>query len=292
MRIVSAKFGAFLAVGIAVLTAACSNTSTSPSATPTPTPLPPTHLYVSDQAGTVYVYALPLTLASTPAVTVTGQGCECGMTISQNKLYVGPFVFQLPLTNASVHIATLTTTSSPVADASDASGTIYIAENMSATCCVDVYQGGATTPTFTLSGVSVKTPFGATVDSGGNLFVANSGSIGYFTAPVHSGEVGITFGRDSFNEGLATDAAINLYVADGNGPGTMDYYHPPYTGATTPGAPVTFSSTLEQMGIASDGTMYIAAESPNQLFVLTAPYTSVALAVPVSYVAYGIAIGP
>jgi hypothetical protein len=292
MRIANAKFGAFLAVGVAVFTAACSNTSTSPSPTPTPTLLPPTHLYVSDQAGSIYVYALPLTLTSTPVVTVTGQACECGMTISQNKLYVGPFVFQLPLTNTSVHIATLTTTSNPIADASDASGTIYIAEDMSATCCVDVYQGGATTPTFTLSGASVNDPFGATIDSGGNLFIANNGSIGYFTTPIHSGQVGITFGRNSFNEGLATDSSINLYVADGNGTGTMDYYHPPYTGATTPGAPVTLGGTLEQMGIASDGTMYVAVESPNQLYVMTTPYTSIGLAVPASYIPYGIAIGP
>ena len=275
-----------------MLTAACSNTSTSPSPTPTPTPLPPTHLYVSDFTGNLYVYTLPLTASSTPTVTLAGQGALAGIAISQNKLYNGPFVFQLPLTSSSVKTATLTTTSSVVSDAADASGTIYLAENMNSTCCIDVYQGGATSPTFTLSGASVDAPFGVAVDSGGNLFSANVGSIGYFTAPVHSGQVGIIFGRDAFNEGLVTDASINLYVADGNGTGTIDYYHPPYTIASAPGTPVTIGGKLWQMAIGPDGTMYIASQTPNQLDVLTSPYTSIALAVPTSFNAYGVAVGP
>ena len=219
----------------------------------------PAHLYVSDAAGGLHVFQLPLTASSTSIQTLTASGT--------NVLSI----------------------------AAGSTGTIYAAEDVSSTCCVDVYQGGATSPSFTLSGASVNDPFGVAVDTSGNVFVANdtgSGSIGYFAAPVHSGQAGIVFGRDIFNEGLITDASDNLYVADGNGTGTMDIYHPPYTVSSMPANTVTLTGTLDQMALGSDGTMYAPTEFPNQLYALLSPYTSVSVTTPVTFKPYGIAVGP
>ncbi len=290
MRIVSARISILLIAVGAVIAAACSSSTTAPPVT-LATP-PPSHLYVSDFTGNLYVYTLPLNAVSQPSVTLAGQAAFAGIAVSQNKLYNGPYVFQLPLTSTSVRTAVLTTTSNVIDDAADANGTIYLAENMNSTCCIDVYQGGATSPTFTLSGASVNAPFGVAMDFGGNLFLANAGSIGYFATPVHAGEAGITFGRDSFNEGLVTDSSANLYVADGNGLGTIDYYHPPYAVASAPGTPATIGGKLYQMAIGPDGTMYIMSQLPSQIDVLTPPYTSIAFAVPTSWTGYGVAVGP
>jgi hypothetical protein len=155
-----------------------------------------------------------------------------------------------------------------------------------------VFQGGASTPTFTLSGASINSPFGVAIDNSGNAFVANNGNIGYFAATVHTGQTGITFGRDSFNEGLVTDSNDNLYVADGNGSGTMDIYHPPYTTGTTVANTITTTGEIEQMAMSASGTMYVAMQTPNQLGVLNSPYTSVSLNVPTPFAPYGIAVGP
>lgn len=256
------------------------------------------HLYVTDSSGNVQVYQLPLTASSTPVVTLAAGACSyCGVTVSGERLYVSTGstvkVFALPISASSTSIKTLTLTGSTgLSLAADASGTIYAAEDDSSTCCVDVFQGGATTPTFTLSGASVDAPFGVAVDSHGNVFSANSANIGYFAAPVHSGETGITFGRDNFNEGLITDSSDNLYVADGDGAGTMDIYHPPYTGASSPANTVTFGGYLEQMAMGIDGTMYIAHESTNEINVLSSPYTSISFNTATSFQGYGIAIGP
>lgn len=256
-----------------------------------------THLYVQSN-GNTYLYQLPLTASSTPLVTLSTGGGYLGLTVSQNKLYVAAGsnvvkVFQLPLTSSSTPIQTLTlSASNALSLAADSSGTIYVAEDQSGSCCVDVFQGGASTPTFTLSGASVDAPFGVAIDSGGNAFVANNGNIGYFAAPVHSGQAGITFGRNNFNEGLVTDGSDNLYVADGGGIGTMDVYHPPYTTGTTVSSTVTIVGAIEQMAMSSTGTMYLAMQTPNQLDVRTSPYTSVSLSVPTPFAPYGIAVGP
>ncbi|HME80910.1 MAG TPA: hypothetical protein VKF82_02425 [Candidatus Eremiobacteraceae bacterium] len=262
----------------------------SSSSTPAPPAAPP-HLYVTDSTGTLYAYTLPLTATSTPAVTVAAKTCVCQNAVFGGELVSGLYVLTLPLTTTSTPAKTLTVTSSPIGAAIDSTGTIYLSENMSATCCADVYQGGVTSPSFTLSGASVNDPYGAAVDTGNNLFLANVGTIGYFASPVHSGQAGIAFGRDSFNEGLVTDSSDNLYVADGNGKGTMDVYHPPYTAASMPASTVSIPGTLEQMAIGSDGTMYITVETPNQIDVLTPPYTTVSLVVPTTFLPYGVASG-
>jgi hypothetical protein len=292
MRLASLLTILIASASITVLSA-CSSTNAVPN--------PPVfaHLYVTDGSGNVDVYRLPLTAASTPTLTFAAGGCAyCGLAVSQHKLYVGAGstvkVYQLPLTASSTSIQTLTASASTTLSiAADSSGTIYVAENSSGTCCVDVFQGGASTPTFTLSGASVASPYGVAIDSAGNAFVANASSIGYFAATVHSGEAGITFGRDDFNEGLVTDSADNLYVADGDGQGTMDVYHPAYTGASAPASTVTLTAGyLEQMAMSTNGTMYIANESPNQIDVLTSPYTANSVTVPTSFQPYGIAVGP
>ncbi len=293
MRVTSVM-SVLLGCAIVASFAACKSTNAIPN-----TISVQKHLYVTDDSGNIQVYDLPLTASSTPSLTLAGAACnDCGIAVSHTKLYVGQGssvkVYQLPLTASSTPIQTLTASgSTTLSVTADSSGTIYVAEDDSGTCCVDVYQGGASSPTFTLSGASVDDPFGVAIDGSGNAFVANASNIGYFAATVHSGEAGITFGRDNFNEGLVTDSGDNLYVADGDGHGTMDIYHPSYTGATTVANTVTLNAGyLEQMVVGSNGTMYIANETPNQLDVLTSPYTSIALAVPTTFEGYGMAIGP
>lgn len=285
-----------LAVGVAgiagaLLLTACNSTNAVPHVTTTQQ-----HLYMTDSSGNVDVYRFPLTASSTPSLTFAAGSCGCGIGTSGQKLYVSfgsaVKVYQLPLTASSTAIQTLTLTSgTALSIAADSSGTIYVAENHSGTCCIDVFQGGASTPTFTLSGASVDAPYGVAVDTQGNVFVANVSNIGYFAATVHSGETGISFGRDDFNEGIITDGSDNLYVADGDGAGTMDIYHPPYTGGSSPANTVTFSGDLEQMAMASNGTMYVDNYAPNQIDVLTSPYTTISPVVPTTFQGYGVAVG-
>jgi len=283
----------------AILAAACtSNNSVTlppPGSSPTPTVQ---HVYVSDDTGVIYAFAYPLTSTSTSTLALSVGFTPAGMAAFGNKLYVAndggsqALVYQLPLTSTSTSIATITLSHHAVDVALDSSGNLYAAENQSSTCCVDFVPAGASSPSFTLSSANVITPFGATLDRNNNLFLANSGNVGFFAAPVTSSSTGISFGRDSFNEGLVTDSSGNLYVADGNGPGTIDIYNPPYTSASMPVSTSTIGGTLEQMAMDANNVLYTNSFTPNQIDVLNAPYTSIAFFVPVATHPYGIALGP
>lgn len=286
-----------LAIALCVLSflvTACGGGGSTP-APPTAPPVPFQHLYVSDDANNLYVYNYPVSASSTPSVTLSGT-FEAGLAVQGNQLYAAHGaqvqVFTLPLSASSTPSRTITLTSSALDIAVDSSGRLFAAENVSNVCCVDVVNPGGSSPAYTLKNANVVTPFGLTIDAAQNLFLANSGSVGYFAAPVTSASAGISFGRDGFNEGIAADSHDNLYVADGNGPGTLDIYNPPYSVSSSLVASTTLGGTLEQMAMASNDVLYVAAGGTlSQVDVVVAPYASVSFAIAVPTKPYGIAVG-
>ena len=93
----------------------------SSSSTPPPPPAATQHLYVTDHGnpGSVFVFNLPVTAASTPAVTLLTTGNTAGNPCFDTTHIYVPMgvgntvqVFALPLTATSVPAFSLTTTGS------------------------------------------------------------------------------------------------------------------------------------------------------------------------------------
>lgn len=157
----------------------------SSSSTPAPPPPAVQHLYVTDDLSpsTVYVFNLPLTASSTPAVTLltTGNGASNPCFDNAGHILVPMAadhklqVFALPLTAASTPAFTLNLASTGEDCHFDATGNLYVAEN--AANEIEVFKApviAGSIANSTLTGAQVSGPWGVWTDTTGNVFGSTS----------------------------------------------------------------------------------------------------------------------
>ncbi len=284
-------------------------------------------IYVTDSGATsVFVYP-PLGTSTGPldeAPSATISGSNTGLVYPQGialdssgNIYVGDWyaasVFVYPAgTNGNIapSSATISTTmttglSEPEGIALDSSGNIYSADcpacyGYSGIPSVFVYSAGSngnTAPTASISGTDtgLNYPYGIAVDSSGNVYLADEGTLGqdggsippsvFVYAAGSHGNVAPTVtisGTDTGLDtpyGIAVDSSGNIYVAD-DGDESCDgtesvYVYPAKTGGNVaPIATIGGSSTglCYPSGIAVDfgGKIYVADNGATSVFVYPA----------------------
>ncbi len=282
------------------------------------------NIYVTDSGATsVFVYP-PLGSSTGPLDEVpnaTISGSDTGLLYPQGialnssgNIYVGDWyaasVFVYPggsngnVAPSSATISTTMTTAlgSPEGVALDSSGNIYAADcpacyGESGSASVMVYPAGSNgnaAPSATISGDStgLNYPYGIAVDSSGNVYLADEGTIGQdggsippsvFVYPAGShGDVAPTAQITGTNTGLdtpfgiAVDSSGNIYVADDgdescDGTESVYVYSAGSTGDAAPIATIGGSNTAlcYPSGIALDssGNIYVADIEATSVFV-------------------------
>lgn len=290
-----------LLCAVAVATFAGCNSSSTPSLG-----LAPQRLYVTDNSATLWIYTLPVTATSTPVVTLTPGFAPQTMAFdSSGRLFIEDGLTSIkaygqPITSSSTALFTLTATNRMRNIAFDPAGRLFAMENISPTCCVEMFNlSGTSTGSFMLSNLGKGgSPWGGAFDAGGDLFLADSSGQTEYGAPITSSSTPLhNFGSNSFNFGIAVDAAGNVYVANGIARGKLDVYNPPYTDSSTPAFSMqiaTATNAIEYLAFDRAGNLYAAVSGDAAVYVFAPPFgasSTAAVKLPVTG-AYGVAIGP
>jgi hypothetical protein len=299
-------FGVCAACAIAVV--ACTTTTTSTI------PLGPQHLYVTDGASpsTIYVYDLPVSPTSTPAVTLltAGNRAQNPCFDFAGHVYI-PMegdgniqVFTLPLAASSIQAFSLVAPGGFPEDCHfDPAGNMYIAGTNVPIYKAPVQAGAALGTTIT---DQVVGPFGVWTDSTGDLFVAETADITEYS-PFAAGNTllakfGTIVGGNNF--GVAIGPTGSLYVPNGTARNQIDVYDPSFSNASTRNAAktitvqtLTATNFLTWVGFDRAGNLYVGASDDttpaNHVYVLAPPYTSVTVDLNTGVkTVRGMAIGP
>jgi len=288
----------------ALVLAACSSSSTNvsppppPPAPPPPPPPPPSqHLYAGllDQPGSIYVYALPITAASTPTAivplnAVTALGVNSTTLAAATLDYTVAF-YNLPITSSSVPYATL---------ASGSFGTPLFLPNGT------LYHGGTDTinvytPPFTANSVPSSriptptlTPTSLAIDPSGRVYETTGtvNTIGVVTGGALTTKLTAPFGL-AFRSLAAS--ATQLFVCEETGSAPHIYvYALPLTASATPAVIMNVNVSAPK-GCALDASGNLYVSTTGQIVMYTPPFTAssaraVTLTLPGTV--NGIAIGP
>lgn len=300
----------FLAAGLI----GCSSSTTAP----TPTPAPQA-LYAAQFGATPPLAEVLLPFSASSTVT-TPSPAALSSTIdvafdSASNLYVSTkndqvFVFAHPVTNASTPVATINLPGGgdPVYIAIDSANNLWVedANNLKVYKFTGPFSGTTTpAPAVTLS-TGLPSPEGIAFDAAGNLYVGNdSGNIQIFTAPIanNASPTGSPLTGATTCRGIAFDQAGNLYA--GSFGGGIERYNAPTAGGGAPSIvdPNT-STTLSHayfLAIDAQGNLYASDDlATNKIYQFTsvastfsttsAPAAS--LTIPAFMFTSGLAFGP
>ncbi len=299
-------FGVCAACAIAAV--ACTTTSTSTL------PLGPQHLYVTDGASpsTVFVYNLPVTPTSTPAVTLltAGNGALNVCFDFAGHVYIPMAddgdvqVFGLPLTSSSISLFSLTT-AAPVDCHFDPSGNMYVSSDPASIAIFKApVQAGAVLGAPITDQVSG--PFGVWTDALGNLFVCDETYVTEYSSFASGNALLAKFGtvQGGANRGIAFGPSGSLYVPNGTAKNEIDVYDPPFSNTSTRNASktitvqaLTTTNHLTWMAFDRAGNLYVGATDSatpaNHVYVFAPPYSSVTVDLNTgANTVQGVAIGP
>lgn len=285
-------------------------TACSSSSTPPP-PQVVQHLYVTDRLSptTIYVFNLPLTSASTPAVTLltTSNDGEnvcfdgAGHIFVANGTDMKVNAFTLPLTAASTPAYSLTTTSTPRDCHFDPSGNLYAVESNGSK--IEVFKApvtSASTVNSTITSAALSSPWGVWTDSSGNVFASthSNAAVEYSAFPANAQTA--AFGPASTDQfGIAMGPTGSLYIANASAGGTIDVYDPPFSNASTKNAAKSIATGLtgfvSYMSFDAAANLYVGGVVGGVFHVLVyaSPYSGAPVdvnrgALPVD----GVGIGP
>jgi len=261
------------------------------SATPSPPPpTAPPRVYASIQnpSGTVSIFSMPLTSASTAVSSFAGTS-PTGMCVdAAHRLYIAGqasggsvSVFSQPIANGATPAFTLTSFGTNTVDcAIDAAGNLYVADILGA---VRVFKAPITASSTLDHSItaSVTSPYGVAVDAAGDVFVSDSTTITEYS-PFASGNTLLhTFGSIFNNWGLAIGPDGDLYVANGTANGEIDVYKPPFLNTSTPDHSLSIPGSPRVLYFAFDAAtnMYVSGNTTSSwLWELVPPYTAAPMA--------------
>jgi hypothetical protein len=284
----------------------------SSSATPTP-PANVQHLYVTDYGnpGSVFVFNLPLTASSTPAVTLLTTGNKPGNPCFDNAghIYVPMAgdhkiqVFALPLTATSTPAFTLSVTSTAEDCHFDSSGNLYVAENLLNED--EVFKAPVTsssTVNSALFNAALTRPWGVWTDASGNVFSSTAHKAAIEFTPFPANVPTADFGPASSDQfGIAMSPGGSLYIANATAAGVIDVYDPPFSNTSAKNAGETITTSLTRyvsyMAFDAAGNLYVGGlvliGSTYHVLVYASPYTGAPLDLNRNAtVVQGAAIGP
>ena len=288
-------------------------------------------IYVADNAGMVIVFPTLSTTGNineTPAATITGANTGLitpyGIALdSSGKIYVADdgatsvFIYSAGSTGNAIPIATISGNDTglidPLGIALDSSGNIYVADTTAASVFVYPPLGSAgwvtgppetysVAPTASISGNNTRLsgPNGITLDSSGNIYVADDGVSNFTGFPtsvfvypplgnstgllneIPSAAVGSTVTTGLHTPyGIALDSSGNFYVAD-DGDSTasppisasLSVYPAGSNGNSAPTATISGTNTglSHPYGVALDssGNIYVVDHGAASVFVYSA----------------------
>jgi hypothetical protein len=241
-------------VAFAAIVAGCSGGSqssapffTGVTMTPSPTPTPlPQHLYVGNDtsAAQIFQYNVPISAGSTSDFTLTAGNSVVAVALDgSGNLAVGELTAKLQIFPA------------PLSGASTASAT---------------FNNGASGSTGAVAFTNAGDLFATGLDAGG---------VKLFTHPFSNASTPsqtITNAGLTAADGLALDAAQNLYVGNATATSNLFVYAPPYTGAPIITAPAA-GSGYRKMAVSAT-QLFVAVIEPTpslgRVDVFTLPITA------------------
>lgn len=313
------KFSGVLA--LAGLLAGCNATTT-----PTPAPIVVAqHLYVGDNGipGSVQVYTLPITAASTAAfsfasdnvvaVTIDANGNAAVLDNTGNLKF-----FTAPLSAASTPAAVFTNGSATNNGSISflSTGDFFVGSASNRVNRFNAPFTNASTPAAFVTDASMVAAYGTAVDASQNLYIANARtgtaatcSTGAQTcstllvyAPPYTGTPTITPKVTSSQYRKMAGSGSVLYVCSVagsvSGPtGRVDAYNLPLTAASVPAFAITTGVNVPaSIAFDASGNMYVGNFGNSTVTVYAPPFSaasapSVTLTFPGTFSIFGIAIG-
>jgi hypothetical protein len=299
------NFTCFLA--LAGLLAGCNSKS---AVTPTPVVVVQ-HLYVGNDntPGTVQVYTLPITAASTAAFSFASNNVvSVGIDASGNAA-VGDNAgnlkfFAAPLSAASTPAAAFTNgAASNNGQITFTSAGDFFVANVSTNVNMFTHPfTNASVPSSTTTGAGLTAAIGTALDSSGNLYVSNSGGAGsnlYVFASPYTGAPTVTtpvVAATAYRK-MSGSGSVGYVCSVAGATGRVDAYNLPLTAASVPAFAITTGINLpEAISFDASGNMYVGNLGNSTITVYTPPFSAasapaVTLTIPGTFAIFGMAIG-
>lgn len=293
------------------------------NATTTPTPAPivvAQHLYVGDNTtpGTVQVYTLPITAASTAAfsfasdnvvaVTIDANGNAAVLDNTGNlKFFMAPLSAQS--TPAAVFTNGSATNNGSISFLS--TGDFFVGSASNRVNRFNAPFTNASTPAAFVTDASMVAAYGTAVDASQNLYISNARtgtgatcSTGAQTcstllvyAPPYTGTPTITPKVTSSGYRKMAVSGSVLYVCSATGTSRVDAYTLPLTAASVPVFAITTGVNVPaSIAFDASGNMYVGNFGNSTITVYAPPFSAasapvVTLTFPGTFLIFGIAIG-
>ena len=253
------------------------HSSSTPTPTPSPTPtLAPQRLYVgNDQgAGTVRVFALPLSASST-AVAQLAVPSSVAIAVNALSLAVSDashavHIFTQPVTSSSSQTAGITTSNNGMMTFA-ASGNLYVV-NGTATQIYTPPLTNASTPASTIT--TPAAGWGIAIDGFNNVYI-NGGSPAIWIAPAGVVTITATGPAGHSYRSMAVSGSLMAACYVDSSTGGIDVYSLPLSASSSPLATIT-SGTNQPEGCAFDnaGNLYAGNIGNGTIVEYAPPFTA------------------
>ncbi len=269
------------------------------------------HMYISESttSGAVLVYDMPVTSSSTPVATLPLDYPDELFVDKQGRLFV-PIsggtdegivqVYKTPLTSSSTPAFSLTVCDQdcyPEAVAEDSNGNVYVSLPYGEpVCCLAAFSAASIGSGTSVSSPSVIAPsngttfgypFGLAIDSGNNLFAADTeaagGSLLQFSTPLSatSTPTETVTGSTGYEYGVLVDSSNHIYVSNFTACGSVSVFDEPVTSSSTPaftiaiypGAECGTNHSVVGMAFDGSGDLWVTTFQ-NEVWEVPAPITA------------------
>ncbi|MBV8172756.1 MAG: hypothetical protein JO219_12590 [Candidatus Eremiobacteraeota bacterium] len=266
-----------------------------PTPTVGPTLSPGPHFYTTDgqSPGHIYVWNIPLSSTSTPALVVNTTGnvpynmCfdNANHMVVTFRNTTEVFVYNLPLTASSVPAFVLSMPGGSTDCHFDPSGNLYVAGTNTNNIAVFTAPVSASSTISSNIVANVNGPWGVSADAN-HVYVSNLTNETMYSNLAGGNALQATFSTQFDNYGIIVGPDGNLYVSNVIAANEIDLFHFPITNSSTPDPahrimvqPNTPSHCITYISFDSSGNLYIVGSDDvdptfNHIYVYAPPYTT------------------